>query len=228
MFRTIHFFGCSFTYGAGLKNRHRQAYPFHLAKKYNAPFKNYGIPGGSDYYSLSILFRLQTRGYIVEDDLIVFQWSQAHRHPIPLASADAEFEADASPRFNTTAHLLNYPFVEMHNLNKLSREHKYFIKNYVNYINPDAHYKFNNLVLKELLDGWAISRNINLIQFISHPFHDHIPTFESFTPETMQQFLDNHGFKSDLPCGHPSADGHKRWAEHLYYLHDHRFRSPLI
>lgn len=228
MFRKIHYFGCSYTYGAGLKDRYKERFSYHLSQLFGAPHKNYGIPGSSDYQSLYAMMRLQCNNYIQSDDLVVFQWTQPHRHPIPLASEEPEWQPDAAFKFSEKGRLVNYPFYEMHKPSSFDREQRYFLKSYISFIDPQAHYMFNNQVLKELLDGWAHSRGVELIQFMSHPFHDGLPISNSWTNETMQQFLDNHGFETDLPCGHPSAAGHKRWAEQLYFLHQHRFRNPLI
>lgn len=228
MFRKIHFFGCSYTYGAGLPNRFKERYSYHLARHFGAPSRNYATPGGSDHLTLSKLVHLQCHNYITSDDLVVIQWTQPNRHPIPLASEKAEFLADASYVYNTTEHLVNYPFIEMGSLNKLRREQKYFLQNYIALVNPEAHFRFNNQVLKELTDGWLTSRGIQSIQFYSHQFNGTIPVFSTMTQDVMQDFLDNHGLTSNLPCGHPSAEAHKRWANHLYYLHQHRFKNQLI
>jgi len=86
VFRKAHYFGCSYTYGAGLKDKFKERYSFHLSKMFNTPERNYAVPGGNDYLSLYSLLRLQRSGYITDEDLVVFQWTQPHRHPIPIAT----------------------------------------------------------------------------------------------------------------------------------------------
>jgi len=228
VFRKAHYFGCSYTYGAGLKDKFKERYSFHLSKMFNTPERNYAVPGGNDYLSLYSLLRLQRSGYITDEDLVVFQWTQPHRHPIPIATEKQEFGEDGGNEFNTTDTLYRYPFLQMHNLNKLNRDQKYFLQNYVGFINADAHYQFNNQVFKELLEGWANLNNLNLIQFMSHNFYEDIPDRPSWTSDVMAQFLEHNNFTSDLPCGHPSAEGHEAWASHLFYKHVQRFRSPLL
>jgi len=225
MFRKIHYFGCSYTYGAGLKDRYTERYSYHLSKLFNSHHHNYSKPAGSDYLSLITLMRLYKAKLIGTEDLIVFQWTQSNRHPIPLASEDATWHPDGMYNDNSTKRVVHYPFLDAYNtINQVSRDEKYFLENYITLTNPAAFSQFNNKVLKELLDGWLGFFGIPNIQFESHLHFTGNLGSKNWTEGSMFGFLRDHQFES-LPCGHPSPEGHKRWAEHLYYMHQPRFEN---
>ena len=213
MYRRIYFFGCSYTKGAGLSNPYKERYSYHLAKLCSSQHYNFASHAGSDYLSIAQLVSLKEKGYLTEDDLVIFQWTQSARHTLPLGEEKANIFPDGNFEDNKTQNFFHYPFVDAYTY-KMPSYYKDFIKDYTSIINPMEFTNFNNNILKRLVASWFDVNNVANIQFSSH-IHRVDTHHSGILDYSMEAFTSRIG---KTECGHPSAEAHKAWAYNLYSL----------
>ena len=194
----LHFFGCSVTYGEELSDRYSESYPVLISKALNQHFHNYARCGNDDFTSINTFFRLFNNGYISGNDIVFFQWSGMRRHGLPFGKT-----------------VVQYPWIEtaLGKWDERSKDEQNIIKGYTRYINDKPLMELN-ANMRLMFTAWSQTRGNTKFIFYEMDDSNNFIRPSIWLRDSFLGYTDGLGIKR-CRDGHPSAEGHARWAEYL-------------
>ena len=192
--------GCSFTYGEGLADSSKTAWPALVSDYLNKPVKNLGIRGGSNEY----IFRTAIEETILNKyDIVIIQWSSIDRSEV--------WHNETNKPLNFNPHT--------------AVDQNWIIEYYAKFY--DEKFAFKNWIIKiialqkyfESIGQKYIQMSISEYNMINHTNFDTLvsnidkKTFLSWSKEGLTNWVGKHTVSPTDK--HPSEEGHKLIADKI-------------